>query len=370
MLANLRANKPVPAPAVQLSGGEPTVRDDLPEIVRAAKELGFPHVEVNTNGIRFAQDLDFVKRLVKAGLNTVYLQFDGVTPEPYKTTRGQDIFHYKLEAIENCRKAGLKSIVLVVTLVKGVNDNQVGDIIRFAIKNKDVINCVNVQPVSFAGRISQEERKKWRITIPDFIKSVEKQTDGQIAATDFYPVPCVVPVSRFVEAYKGKNYVEFTCHEHCGAATYVFVDNGRIIPITRFVDVEKFFNLLDKYAAELKRGGFGAKTKVLAKAVKDVPGVIDMRKAPKELNLLKIILNIIRTGDYTALAEFHERALMIGCMHFMDPYNFCQDRVERCGIHYAVPDGRIVPFCSMNSIHRSAIEKELGVPLDQWKGKK
>jgi hypothetical protein len=370
MLANLRANKPVPAPAVQLSGGEPTVRDDLPEIVRAAKELGFPHVEVNTNGIRFAQDLDFVKRLVKAGLNTIYLQFDGVTPEPYKTTRGQDIFHYKLEAIENCRKAGLKSIVLVVTLVKGVNDDQVGDIIRFAIKNKDVINCVNVQPVSFAGRISQEKRKKWRITIPDFIKSVEKQTDGQIAATDFYPVPCVVPVSRFVEAYKGKSYVEFTCHEHCGAATYVFVDNGRIIPITRFVDVEKFFKLLDKYAAELKRGGFGAKTKVLAKALKDVPGVIDMRKAPKGLNLLKIILNIIRTGDYTALAEFHERALMIGCMHFMDPYNFCQDRVERCGIHYAVPDGRIVPFCSMNSIHRSAIEKELGVPLDQWKGKK
>lgn len=370
MLANLRGNKPVPAPAVQLSGGEPTVRDDLPEIVRAAKELGFPHVEVNTNGIRLAQDLDFVKRLVKAGLNTIYLQFDGVTPEPYKTTRGQDIFHYKLEAIENCRKAGLKSIVLVVTLVKGVNDDQVGDIIRFAIKNKDVINCVNVQPVSFAGRISQEERKKWRITIPDFIKSVEKQTDGQIVATDFYPVPCVVPVSRFVEAYKGKDYVEFTCHEHCGAATYVFVDNGRMIPITRFVDVEKFFNLLDKYAAELKRGGFGAKTKVLAKALKDVPGVIDMRKAPKELNLLKIILNIIRTGDYTALAEFHSRALMIGCMHFMDPYNFCLDRVERCGIHYAVPDGRIVPFCSMNSIHRSAIEKELGVPLGQWKGKK
>jgi uncharacterized radical SAM superfamily Fe-S cluster-containing enzyme len=370
MLANLRGNKPVPAPAVQLSGGEPTVRDDLPEIVRAAKELGFPHVEVNTNGIRFAQDLDFVKRLVKAGLNTVYLQFDGVTPEPYLTTRGQDIFHYKLEAIENCRKAGLTSIVLVVTLVKGVNDDQVGDIIRFAIKNKDVINCVNVQPVSFAGRISQKERMKWRITIPDFIKSVEKQTDGQIVATDFYPVPCVVPVSRFVEAFKGRDYVEFTCHEHCGAATYVFVDDGRMVPITRFVDVEKFFELLDKYAAELKRGGFGAKTKVLAKALKDVPGVIDMRKAPKELNLLKIILNIIRTGDYTSLAEFHNRALMIGCMHFMDPYNFCQDRVERCGIHYAVPDGRIVPFCTMNSIHRSAIEKELGVPLAQWKGKK
>jgi len=370
MLANLRANKPVPAPAVQLSGGEPTLRDDLPEIVRAAKELGFPHVEVNTNGIRLAQDLDFVKRLVEAGVSTVYLQFDGVTPKPYKTTRGQDILHHKLKAIENCRKAGLRSIVLVVTLVKGVNDDQLGDIIRFAIKNMDVIKCINVQPVSFAGRISQEERERWRITIPDFIKAVEKQTDGQIAATDFYPVPCVVPFSSFVEAYKGTSYVEFTCHEHCGMGTYAFVDDGRIIPITRFVNVEKLFELLDKYAEELKRGGFGVKAKVLAKAVKDVPGTIDMRKAPKGLNLLKILLNIIRTGDYSALREFHWRALMISCMHFMDAYNFCQDRVERCGIHYAVPDGRIVPFCSMNSIHRPVIEKELGVPLDGWKGPK
>jgi len=370
MLANLRANKPVPAPAVQLSGGEPTLRDDLPEIVRAAKELGFPHVEVNTNGIRLAQDLDFVKRLLDAGVSTVYLQFDGVTPKPYKTTRGQDILHYKLKAIENCRKAGLRSIVLVVTLVKGVNDDQLGDIIRFAIKNMDVIKCINVQPVSFAGRISQEERERWRITIPDFIKAVEKQTDGQIAAADFYPVPCVVPFSHFIEAYKGTSYVEFTCHEHCGMGTYVFVDDGRIIPITRFVNVEKLFELLDKYAEELMRGGFGVKAKVLAKAVKDVPGTIDMRKAPKGLNLLKILLNIIRTGDYSALAEFHMRALMIGVMHFQDPYNFDLDRMERCGIHYAVPDGRIVPFCSMNSIHRPVIEKELGVPLDRWKGPK
>lgn len=370
MLANLRANKPVPAPAVQLSGGEPTMRDDLPDIVRAAKELGFPHVEVNTNGIRLAQDLDFVKRLVDAGVSSVYLQFDGVTPEPYITTRGQDILHHKLKAIENCRKAGLRSIVLVVTLVKDVNDDQLGDIIRFAIKNIDVIRCVNVQPVSFAGRISQEKLKKWRITIPDFIKAVEKQTDGQIAATDFYPVPCVVPISNFVEAYKGTSYVEFTCHEHCGTATYVFVDDGRMIPVTRFVKVEKLFELLDRYTADLKKGGLIAKPKVLAKAIKDVPGTLDMSKAPKGLNLLKILINVLRTGDYSSIAEFHERALMIGCMHFMDPYNFCQDRVERCAIHYTVPDGRIVPFCSMNSVHRPAIEKELGVPLDKWKGPK
>jgi hypothetical protein len=365
MLANLRANEPVPAPAVQLSGGEPTVRDDLPDIVRTAKELGFPHVEVNTNGLRLAEDFDFVKQLVEARVSTIYLQFDGVTPEPYRVTRGRDILPQKLKAIENCRKAGLDSVVLVVTLMKGVNDHQLGDIIRFAIANKDVVRCVNVQPVSFAGRISKEEREKWRITIPDFIKAVEKQTDGQISASDFYPVPCMVPISRFVGAYQGRNYVEFTCHEHCGVATYVFVEDGHITPITRFVNVEKLFELLDRYADELKKGGLMVKAKVLAKALKDVPSTINISKAPRNVNLLKILSNILRTGRYSALAEFHERALMISCMHFQDLYNFDLDRVERCGIHYAVPDGRIVPFCSMNSIHRPAIEKELGVPLNK-----
>jgi uncharacterized radical SAM superfamily Fe-S cluster-containing enzyme len=369
MIYNLRENKPVPAPGLQLSGGEPTLRDDLPDIIRAAKEAGFPHIEVNSNGLRLAQDFDFVKKLVDAGVSTIYLQFDGVTSEPYKITRGQDVLKYKLKAIENCRKADLKSVVLVVTLVKGVNDHQLGDIIKFAIKNIDVIKCINVQPVSFAGRISQKDRAKWRITIPDFLKAVEKQTDGQIAASDFYPVPCVAPISNFVEAYKGKSYVEFTTHEHCGAATYVFADDGKIIPITRFVNVEKLFELLDKYAEELQRGGFGAKTKVIAKALKDVPSTIDMRKAPKGLNLLKIILNVIRTGDYSAITEFHERALMIGCMHFMDAYTFDLERVERCGIHYAVPDGRLIPFCTMNSIHRQTVEKKLGVPISKTKSK-
>lgn len=367
MLANLRSNKPVPAPAVQLSGGEPTVRDDLPEIIQAAKELGFPHIEVNTNGLRLAQEPEFVKRLVEAGVSTIYLQFDGVTPEPYRITRGKDILPEKLRAIENCRRAGLNSVVLVVTLVKGVNDHQVGDIIRFATENLDVVRCVNVQPVSFAGRISQSKRLRWRITIPDFLKAVEEQTGGQITREDFYPVPCVAPLSHFASAYTGKPFVEFTCHHHCGSATYVFVEDGRLIPITRFVNVERLFELLESYGEQLRRGGFGVKARVFARALKDLPATIDMSKAPRGLNLLKILFNLLRTGDYSHLAEFHRRALMIGCMHFMDPYNFDLARVERCGIHYAIPDGRIIPFCTYNSLHRPQVEQEFSVPLERWR---
>ncbi|GAI15950.1 unnamed protein product, partial [marine sediment metagenome] len=298
MLRNLRANRPTATPAIQFSGGEPTLRDDLPDIVHAAKEAGFGEIEVNTNGIRLAKDMDFVKRLREAGACTIYLQFDGVTPEPTIKARGADILHLKFKAIENCRKVGNIGIVLVVTLVKGVNDDQLGDIIRFAAKNKDIVRCVNVQPVSFAGRISRKERKRWRITIPDFMKAVERQTGGQIKTSDFYPVPFTVPISRFTGMYVGEEFVRFTCHEHCGAATYLFVEDGNIIPVTRFVNVEKLFGLLDKYATQLKKGGFAVKARVLAKMVGEVPGTIDMSKAPKGLNLPKILLKVLSTGSY------------------------------------------------------------------------
>jgi hypothetical protein len=367
MLKNLRDNKPTPPPAIQFSGGEPTLRDDLPDIVRAAKEAGFWHVEVNTNGVRFAEDVDFIRQLREAGVSTIYLQFDGVTPEPTIKARGANLFQKKLKAIENCRKAGLTSLVLVVTLVKGVNDDQVGDIIRFAARNKDIVRCVNVQPVSFAGRISRKQRERWRITIPDFMRGVEEQTDGEIKASDFYPVPFTVPISRLTSAYAGREFVEFTCHEHCGAATYVFVEDGRLIPITRFVDVEKLFRLFDKYAAEIKKGGFAIRKRVLAKALKDLPGTIDMSKAPKGLDLMKIIFKILSTGSYAALKEFHERAILIACMHFMDGYNFDLDRMNRCGIHYAVPDGRIIPFCTLNSFHRSEVERKFSMTPEEWK---
>ena len=369
MLVNLRANKPTRTAAVQLSGGEPTLRDDLPDIVRTAKEVGFRHVEVNTNGVRIAQDLGFLDRLYRAGLSSLYLQFDGLDPQIHKSLRGRNLLDLKFKVIENCRKVGLKSVVLVVTLVKGVNDHQLGDIIRFAIKNLDVVKCVNVQPVSFAGRVPQKKRMRWRITIPDFVEAVEEQTNGQIEASDFYPVPSVVPVSNFAGAYKGKRYVTFTAHEHCGIATYVFEGKDGMVPLTRFVKVERLFKLLDKYAEELKRGEFGVKARVVAKMLMNVPSHIDMRRAPRGLNplgVVKIIFNILRSGKYSALAEFHERALMIGCMHFMDLYNFDLERVDRCLIHYAIPDGRIIPFCTYNSIHRPEVERKFSVPLAEW----
>ncbi len=358
MLENLARNEPIPPPGLQFSGGEPTIRQDLFDLIRAAKNLGFHHIEVNTNGLRLAQSVDYCRGLREVGMSTLYLQFDGLTPEVFKFTRGVDLLDTKMKAVENCRKAGLESIVLVVTLVKGVNDHQLGDIIRFAVDNFDVVRCVNVQPVSLCGRLPEQERAKMRITIPDFMKAVEEQTDGKIKPTDFYPVPSVVPISRAVGALKNKRYVEFTAHPHCGMATYVFVEDGEMTPITRYGNVEKFVETMDKVYEEAKKGhSKRAKLRLMGGALRHI----------KLGWLRKYLLPVLRTGSYDSLGDLHRKMLMISSMHFMDPYNFDLERIQRCCIHYAVPDGKIIPFCTMNSIHRPKIEEQLGIPLDEWR---
>jgi uncharacterized radical SAM superfamily Fe-S cluster-containing enzyme len=358
MLENLTQNKPVKPPGLQFSGGEPTIRKDLPELIKKAKELGFHHLEVNTNGIRLAQSVDYCRNLLEAGASTIYLQFDGLTSGIYKFTREADLLETKMKAIQNCREAGL-SIVLVVTLIKGVNEQQLGDIIRFAIDNFDVIRCVNVQPVSICGRIAEDEREKMRITIPDFMQLIEEQTDGKIKTSDFYPVPTVVPISKAVGALKGKEYVEFTTHPHCGMATYAFVEDKDLIPITRYGNIDKFIKILEKVYEDASKG----------KTRKAKLRLIGALRHIKFGLLRKYLLPILRTGSYESLGDLHRKMLLISSMHFMDPYNFDLERVQKCCIHYAVPDGRIIPFCSMNSIHRPRVEEKMGIPLEEWKKK-
>jgi 7,8-dihydro-6-hydroxymethylpterin dimethyltransferase len=363
MLQNLRNNQPVPTPAIQYAGGEPTVRKDLVDLIKLAKDIGFTHTQIATNGVKLAKNPSLAGELKEAGLNTVYLQFDGITEEPYIKNRNRNLLPTKLEAIENCRKVGL-GIVLVPTLVKGVNDQQVGDIIRFAVDNIDIIRGINFQPVSFAGRTPADEVENQRVTIPDFEKLVEEQTESQIKIEDFYPASSVIPISEFIEAIDGKEQVTFTCHPHCGAATYIFIDDDKIIPVTQFIDVDNLFSLLTKSAEDIEKGGLTGKAKTIARATVGLPKTINTSKAPESIDIKKILTSVFRERSYSALGTFHKKSLLIACMHFMDPWNFDQDRVKRCVIHYAVPDGRIIPFCSMNTLYRQEIEKKFAVPFE------
>jgi 7,8-dihydro-6-hydroxymethylpterin dimethyltransferase len=342
MLQVLRDEKPVPAPAVQFSGGEPTMRDDLPEIIRKAKEIGFPQVQVATNGIKIARDLEYAQKLKDAGLSTIYLHFDGVTKETNPNLAIDE------KVVANCQKVGL-GIVLVPTLIKGRNDHEIGAIIQYAADHVSAVRGVNFQPIAFTGAASQDDVIRKRITVPDVSAEVEKQTNGVIRKTDFYPIPCVIPISDLVEAYAGKPQVRFTAHQHCGAATYVFVTKDGLVPINRMLDVDSFFTSVEEMAEKLKKGGQINKYKTLLEGIRALHESVKRGEQGSVSDFWKLIGKALILQNFDALREFHWNALFIGTMHFMDRYNYDLCRVQRCCIHYATPDGTLIPFCTYNS---------------------
>jgi len=351
MIDNLASNKPIPPSALQFSGGEPTLRDDLPELIRYGLEKGINHIEVNTNGLRVSKDLAYFERLRDAGMSTLYLSFEGLTPEPYVKSRGIDLHELKFKVVENSRKIGFSSIMLVPTIARGVNEDQLGDIIRYAIKNQDVISGVNGQPISLAGRVSAEKRRNLRITIPEVTRLIEEQTDGQIKQTDFYPIPFVASIARAIGVIRGRVYPEFSVHPCCGVGTFVFAEGDKIVSINRYINVEKFVESLSNIVRYSSGGKVGIRAKwELLKSLRHV-----------KLGILrKLISSLYKKGTYPSIAKIMHKMIMVGMMHFMDAYNFDLQRAQMCAIHYALPDGRIIPFCTYNTIHRPNFEAKFG----------
>jgi hypothetical protein len=240
------------------------MREDLVDIIKTAKQMGFPQVQIASNGVRIANEPGFAQKLKDSGLSTVYLHFDGVTPAT------NPLLKISMKAIENLKAVRL-GVVLVPTVIHGKNDHELGDIIRFAVNNVSVIRGVNFQPIAFTGAATDDDVKKLRITIPDLLNEIEIQLDGVLKKDDFYPVPCVIPFSDLVETYTGRPQIRFTAHQHCGAATYVFVqNNGAIVPVNRMVNVDKFFESIEQMTAKLKKGGTFNKYATLLEGLKNV----------------------------------------------------------------------------------------------------
>ncbi len=196
-------------PLLQLSGGEPTLRDDLPELVAYAKACGCPWVQLNTNGIRLANDEEYVRELAAAGLSFVFLQFDGVTDDVYEKLRGEALLETKKRAIDICGRYGL-GVTLVPTVVRGINDDQLGDIIRFGISRSPVVRGVHFQPVTFMGRFP--DKNKERYTLDELITN--------ICSTTGYPAESIVP--------------SHCDHPMCGFhSSMVIQEDGTLLPLTR-----------------------------------------------------------------------------------------------------------------------------------------
>ncbi|NVM53300.1 MAG: radical SAM protein [Candidatus Helarchaeota archaeon] len=417
IMEHFRATEPMPPVALQLSGGEPTVRDDLPEILEISKELGFKHRMLTTNGLKFT-DIDYLKEIIDAGMNVTYMQWDSVTdPEVYKQTRGKDLLEKKMKIVENMRELGYKDLALVPTIARGVNDHQVGHILDFAVQNQDVVSCIIYQPISLCGRITKEEIRQLRYNASDLFADIDKHTNNLFNGR-FYPIPTLSHFVKLLGWFEGVEPFEMTSHEDCGFATIGTVEivdpkdrtKNKLHSIDEFIDIDRLVKTADRVWDFLKKTNLENKPEVFSKLFGITPtgskigSLLDgishtlLRKGLKygilantlrylklgDLNNLTNLSNLrnfantirklatlIRDPGWKAAANFlRDQAMLVSCMHFQDAYNIDTERVSRCLVHYGYYDRELkrvfrVPFCTMNTIHRDRIERKNAQYQDQ-----
>ena len=350
-LKQLRAQCPAPAFAVQFSGGEPTVHPRFLDIVASAKALGFSHIQAASNGIKLA-DLEFACRARDAGLQYIYLQMDGTTDEVFLKVRGRALLATKLAALESARKAGLR-VIFVPTIIRGVNDHQIGDLFRLAFEHLDVLSGIAFQPVTFTGRVPEGDRLQSRFTLADLAREFSGQTGLTHLREDWFPLSSAVPLIRFAGALTGVALVNHTCHPHCGLMTLLFVDRDRrAAPITRFVDLYQFLKDIEALAARTRKTRIPVLSKV--RALQTLKRHFHPDRAPEGLTFFRLLQTLDGFADkrYSwdeAYRGHTYKTFYVLGMHFMDAYNYDVERVSRCGVHYSAPDGKIYPFCTYNS---------------------
>ncbi len=348
-LQALRDLRPIPTTAIQFTGGEPTIHPDFLKIVSTAREMGFSHIQIATNGITLG-NLDFARKCYDAGLHTLYLQFDGVGEEAYRHTRNYPgIWAKKLATIENCRKLDMK-ICLVPTILKGVNDEQVGKIFDFAVQNIDVISAISYQPVSFTGRIDQAELARRRYTLGDLAHGIAKAS-GASPLRDMFPLSIVTPLSQILEALTGKPKIRPSCHTDCAFGTYFLVSpQGKAYPFPQVINVEGMFVEMNRIAADIRRRGRATWLDKI-RTFRMFKRHFRPEAAPPGLTVKRFIRSLQGLVDKSVGRGEGEKetykTLLCAGMHFQDRYNYDVERAKRCVILYSTPVG-IYPFCTWN----------------------
>lgn len=303
---------------IQLSGGEPTLRDDLPDIVGLGRSLGYGFIQLNTNGLRLAAEPGYVRSLKAAGLSCVFLQFDGLDDAVYEKIRGAALLEVKKAAIARCAEEGL-GVILVPTLVPGINTGNIGRIVDFAIGLMPTVRGVHFQPVSYFGRYPQDPADAGRITIPEVIREIERQTGGRMKVRDFRP-----PTAE-------NAYCSFS-------GNFVLLDGGELKALTQ--DARAGCGCQPRAAAE---GAKKSRTFV-AKRWAAPDRIAAGREAGQEKNTADINLDSLDTF----LARMEKYSLCISGMAFQDAWTVDLERLRDCFIHVVSPDSRIIPFCAYN----------------------
>ena len=355
ILDDAAAVRPRRQVSVQFSGGEPTLSPHFLDATRYAKEVGFFAVQCATNGIRFAQEPDFAKAAAEAGLRLVYLQFDGVGNEQNQHRGVGNLFDVKLRALENLKAAGV-DVTLVITIVSGVNDGQVGEIVRFAIRNIDKINALSFQPVSFTGRdeeIDDETRRRQRYTLSRLAADVKSQAGIGEPMRDWFPLSASGPFSDLRDLLGGLEArwgsLKCGCHPSCGIATMLLVHEttGEAVPVTQILDADRLLRDLT-VVTDSSRGRF----LTVLQAALAVARNIRPAGIPKGLGLFETLRVVDgHTGRSMGIASkgrYPWRVLLVAGMWFQDLFNYDFRRTEMCIIPYGTKLGEI-SFCAYNT---------------------
>ncbi len=388
MLDNAISIKPRRQMSVQFSGGEPTLSPYFIEAVRYAREVGYNSVQAATNGIEFAKSLDFAKAAAEAGLRYAYLQFDGIGNAANEHRKVGNLFDVKLRAIENLHAAGVE-IVPVTTIVNGINNEQVGRIIQFALDNPKKIAFLSFQPVSFTGRdeeITDERRQAQRYTLSHLAHDVKNQTGLGEPVRDWYPISFMGTFSDWADMVHGPENdwgsLNCGCHPNCGVGMAVMIDKEtkEAVPVTAFLNG-------DRLAEDIKKVNDAARSRwpsVIGMALTLMRNY-DPFKAPRHFRLMDLLQKFDKTwgatgrdygkvsGDRTAEDIAKRRKdrwnfLFIAGMWFQDLFNYDFRRTERCIIPYATQEGEI-SFCAYNTGvgWRNIVEKmHMTATLTKW----
>ncbi len=388
LLDNAFSIKPRRQMSVQFSGGEPTLSAYFLDAIRYARQLGYDSVQAATNGIEFAKSPAFARQAAEAGLRYAYLQFDGIGNPANSHRNVGNLFDLKLRAIENLHSNGVE-IVLVTTVVNGINNEQVGRVVQFALDNPDKIAFVSFQPVSFTGRdeaVTDERRKAQRYTLSHLAHDVKAQLRIGEPARDWFPLSFLSTFSDWADLVHGPDaawgHVACSCHPNCGVGMAIMVDKEtrEAVPVTAFLNAEQF-------AKDIARINDWARSRWISAAGMALALVrnYDAFQAPTRFRAVDMLKKLDKglgatghdygnvSGQRTMADIFHRRRdrwnlLFIAGMWFQDLFNYDFRRTEQCIIPYATQEGEI-SFCAYNTGvgWRHIVEKmHMTATLTKW----
>ena len=308
---------------LQLSGGEPSMRDDLPELIRMGKEKGFTFFQLNTNGIHPPQEEGYAKALKEAGLSCVYLQFDGIGDEVCQVFRGKALWEQKKAAVDACEEAGL-GIVLVPVIARGINEDQVGAILKYAVDRMPAVRGVHFQPMSYFGRYP-EDPGSYRVTIPKLLALIEEQTGGMMKAEHFTGGNATNPYCTF-------------------QANYLRREDGSLSPLAH---------------GESRRGGASEQARKYVEqqwSGAKTGSCCCGENEPETQNCCCGESTEQMRLDTSSLDEFlvkrHNNTFAVSGMLFQDAYNLDLARLRCCYILETDSRYGMVPFCAYNLTDR------------------